>query len=76
MTTPHPLTAEEQAALLDYARRHGRTWKASLRSDWQQARQAGVLQQLRNVGGPSWLQTVKVDLQAGTLRCGRLPGRA
>ena len=75
MTNTHPLTAQERSALLEYARSYGRTWKASLLSDWERARQPGVLQHLRNIGGPSWLLSVRVDVQAGTVSCRHLPGR-
>lgn len=50
-------STEEMAALQDYAKEHGRTWKASLSMDWYNARtpgsrtmpnRGGILHGLRN----------------------------
>lgn len=45
------LTAKETAALVAYAKIHGRTWKQSLRDAWMTASEPGILQQLRNDTG-------------------------
>ena len=50
------LTLEQFAALDEYARQHGRRWKAKLADDWMYARTEGALQVLRNSHGPSWLK--------------------
>jgi hypothetical protein len=55
------LTQEQTHALVDYVKKHGRRWKDQLRDDWMRARCSPPLQQLRNRGGPSWLETVKVN---------------
>ena len=57
MTKRRPLTAEEHAAVCQYARENGRYWKARLRDDWMRARTTGIMQALRNSHGPSWLLT-------------------
>lgn len=57
MKTNATLTAEQITAITDYAAKHGRTWKASLREAWMTASEPGILQQLRNHSdfGPRWL---------------------
>lgn len=50
-----PLTEEELAAVIKYAKANGRSWKNKLRSDWMNCRTEGVLHRLRNTHGPSWL---------------------
>jgi hypothetical protein len=57
MCKKHQLTNEELTALLDYATRHGRNWKQSLREAWMDASEPGILQQLRNASyfGPRGL---------------------
>jgi len=60
MLAQRPLLADEVAALKRYAAEHGRTWKASLRSDWMTAALTGPLHALRNSHGPSWLAKVKL----------------
>ena len=53
------LTPEELQALQAYAAEHGRYWKQALRDDWygNSGRDTGVLRQIRNTFGPSWLIT-------------------
>lgn len=58
---------KQYAALLDFAQRHGRTWKSSLRQCWMTGQYgpsdaSNHLQQIRNSFGPSWL--VKFRLPA------------
>lgn len=55
-----PITDEQTAALRDYAKEHGRFWKAQLNLDWLDARASPPLQQLRNSHGPSWLADYKL----------------
>jgi len=61
-------TAEQLAALREYAALHGRGWKAALRADWMTAcehvrnqEHAGYLQQLRNTLGPKWLEGFRLE---------------
>jgi hypothetical protein len=49
------LTAEQLAALRNYADTHGRTWKAQLNHEWMTGTSRGLLQQIRNSFGPTWL---------------------
>lgn len=57
------LTTEQLAALRTFADANGRTWKSSLNTAWSTGRYAdysgteeyGLLQQIRNAFGPSWL---------------------
>lgn len=39
---------------------HGRTWKAKLRSLWNQGKDEGLLRQARNIIGPSRLDKIKI----------------
>lgn len=55
-----PLTTDQLTALQDYASKHGRTWKASLREDWYHARLMGPVHALRNSHGPTWLAGFKL----------------
>lgn len=55
--TYRPLTAEELAAVREYAARHGRYWKDAMRGDWYNASEPGYIQALRNSHGPGWLKT-------------------
>ncbi len=55
-----PLTDEELKALRAYAKREGRTWKDKLRTAWYYAAEPGILQQIRNSRGPSWLADFKL----------------
>lgn len=57
MSAPNP---DQLAALASYARRHGRTWRASLRAAWESGRderepEGALLRQIRNQYGPAWL---------------------
>mgnify|MGYP001615676077 CR=1 FL=1 len=56
-----PLTTAQVAALRAYAAEHGRTWKAQLCADWGSGKCQGELQQVRNIRGPSWLMSVRLD---------------
>ncbi len=42
-------------ALVNYAQKHGRTWKSSLQAEWMTATASQLLMQVRNQAGPSWL---------------------
>ncbi len=55
------LRPDHVAALQDYAKEHGRTWKAKLRDDWMNARTTGPLHELRNSHGPSWLANFRLN---------------
>jgi hypothetical protein len=55
-------SAEQVGALRRFAKLHGRMWKGQLRLCWESAyypgastRDATLLQQVRNLHGPSWL---------------------
>lgn len=48
-------TTEQVTALREYANQHGRTWKQQLSLAWFSAGEPGILQQIRNEFGPSWL---------------------
>ena len=59
-------TPEQAAALKAYAKQHGRLWKGELRNAWMtgvydratiEREHDGLLQQVRNTLGPSWLIT-------------------
>jgi hypothetical protein len=60
------LTQPELAALTDYARAHGRTWKSQLNHDWMSGRAFGILQELRNADyfGPSGLVKFRLPARA------------
>ena len=62
------LSQDTAAALVAYAREHGRTWKAKLGEDWLYARLTGPLQALRNSHGPAFLTMVRIDKTTGILR--------
>jgi len=51
-----PLMLAQVEALRAYARRHGRTWKAELKTEWMRASAEPLLHGLRNSHGPSWLK--------------------
>jgi hypothetical protein len=57
------LTAEEHAALREYARLHGRGWKTDLSVAWARASEPGILQSLRNDRGfgPAGLLAYKLE---------------
>lgn len=53
-------TAEQIAALVSFAARHGRTWKSKLSAMWLNGRdsyepEGSVLRSVRNGLGPTWL---------------------
>ena len=53
-------TTQQLNALREFAQRHGRTWKAKLKSAWasgkdEQLPNAAFLRQIRNDFGPLWL---------------------
>lgn len=63
-------TDEQRAALASFAARHGRTWKAKLLAMWANGRDAnepegGLLRQVRNAFGPSWLESFQLARSAG-----------
>jgi hypothetical protein len=60
MSSDADLSPAERDALHAYARRHGRTWKSSLRDDWMRGRAEGPLQRIRNRLGPRWLAAYRV----------------
>jgi len=62
-------TPEQLSALTAYATQHGRDWKTTLGDAWMTGRydsatirrdHDGLLQQLRNQCGPSWLKAVRI----------------
>ena len=60
-TAPLPdLDAETLAALRDFAKREGRTWKSILNNHWMKASLPGILHRLRNTHGPEWLAEYKL----------------
>ncbi len=46
---------EQVIALQQYAEEMGEFWKDALRVDWLRGSRPGLLQQVRNQGGPQWL---------------------
>ena len=60
-------TAEEVAALVLYAKRHGARWKEDLWVDWYHGRMGlpdphgPALRRVRNRGGPRWLASISID---------------
>jgi hypothetical protein len=63
MSSDADLSLAERDALHAYARRHGRTWKSSLRDDWMRGRAEGPLQRIRNRLGPRWLAGYRLATQ-------------
>jgi hypothetical protein len=63
------LTSDQLAALRTFAKANGRTWKSSLNTAWSTGRyndyngteEYGLLQQVRNAFGPSWLHKFSFD---------------
>ena len=62
-------TLEQLDALMAYATQHGRNWKTTLSDAWMTGRydsttvrrdHDGLLQQVRNQCGPSWLRAATV----------------
>lgn len=48
-------------ALRKFRDKHGRTWKAQLRSLWNTGRDEGPLRMARNIIGPSGLDKIKFE---------------
>lgn len=69
MSTAKTLTDEQLQALKDYAKAVGPEWKKRLSLDWMRAGtevyelrdRYGLLQQVRNRFGPSWLRSFELD---------------
>lgn len=64
-TTP-ALNAEQHAALAAFAAKYGRTWKSVLLGKWSNGSDdrepmGGLLRQVRNTFGPSWLEKFRFD---------------
>lgn len=63
------LTDEQLSALRTFAEANGRDWKGKLNAAWSTGRyhdyngtdEYGLLQQVRNTFGPSWLVKFSVD---------------
>jgi len=58
--TYRDLTEHEMNAITAYAKKHGRTWKADLLTDWYYARVPGFIQSVRNTHGPDWLRSFRL----------------
>lgn len=53
----HPdLDHEQREALKQFAKHHGRLWKAKLAEMWVKAEAPALLHRLRNTHGPDWLR--------------------
>jgi len=62
-----PLTEQEEAALQDYAARHGRSWKRILNYAWMGEAphdDGQLLRKLRNTHGPPWLARYRLPKRA------------
>lgn len=62
-------TIEQMEALKEFARLHGRNWKAPLRQAWYDGNYHGFagsnfLQQIRNTFGPTWLVNFRLSKEA------------
>ncbi len=69
--TPQP-TPEQLAALRQFARLEGRTWKSALRESWMNGVyrsdvDSASLQQVRNAFGPSWLVRFREQILKGDI---------
>jgi hypothetical protein len=69
-------TAEQVAALYDYAAKYGAQWKAKLANAWLNGSDARepdghLLRQMRNRGGPSWLKRVDLARERVRIECER-----
>lgn len=60
--TYEPLTTEQLTALRQFAKTHGRYWKAELRGHWERASLSGTIHALRNSHGPSWLNSYRLSM--------------
>lgn len=70
MTKAQPSVAQ-MAALVSFAKRNGRCWRARLYNAWCSGRDAlepegALLRQLRNDFGPKWLARVKLPKETAT----------
>lgn len=64
----YTLTADQLAALRTFAKANGRAWKSKLNHAWSTGRyndysgaDDGLLQEVRNMFGPSWLVRLRLD---------------
>ena len=65
----YTLTADQLAALRTFAKANGRSWKSKLNHAWSTGRyndysgtdEYGLLQEVRNQFGPSWLVRLRLD---------------
>ena len=73
-TTTAVLNAEQLKAIREWAKVHGRAWKAALRLAWESGDYDGIepygntaayLQQVRNTFGPSWLMRFILHEESG-----------
>lgn len=55
-----PVTDEIRQALRDYRDAHGRRWKSLLCDDWANGRTDGLLQQARNLIGPTAIHKIRL----------------
>lgn len=60
------LNPEQHAAIKDFAKKYGRSWKAELLNRWLDGRDARepnghFLRQVRNQLGPQWLQSFRLE---------------
>jgi len=53
-----------------YKRRHGRAWKASLLADWESGTTRGLLQEVRNSFGPTWLMSFQPSCRCSVATTG------
>jgi len=66
-----PLTGQEEAALQDYAARHGRSCKGILNCGWMgepPCDDGQVLRKLRNTHGPTWLDRYRLPKRPVVLK--------
>jgi hypothetical protein len=73
MTTKKQPTPEQLQALQAFAKRHGFTWKHKLSTYWITGQDAnepdgGLLRQVRNEFGPSWLTRFSLPKEAPAIR--------
>lgn len=57
--------AEQMQALIDFAKKNGRTWKGELHYAWETGKypyncNSSALQQVRNGFGPTWLSRFRI----------------
>ena len=70
VTVKNPLSADQAAAIRQFAKANGRNWKSELRYLWETGAygrailggaEPALLQQVRNSLGPAWLKNYKVS---------------